>query len=84
MPGSGNLGGGRNLPIGGRPLSKMPIEPTKIRALDKATGATLWEFEPPSRPLAAPMTYMHQGKQYLVVAAGGGPSAELVAFTLGS
>jgi quinoprotein glucose dehydrogenase len=84
MPGSGNLGGGRNLPIGGRPLTKMPIEPTKIRALDKATGATLWEFDPPARPLAAPMTYMHQGKQYLVVAAGGGPSAELIAFSLGS
>ena len=82
MPGSGNLGGGRNLPIGGRPLTKMPIEPTKIRALDKATGATVWEFDPPSRPLAAPMTFMHQGKQYLVVAAGGGPSAELIAFTL--
>jgi glucose dehydrogenase len=82
MPGSGNLGGGRNLPIGGRPLTKIPIEPTKIRALDKATGATVWEFDPPSRPLAAPMTFMHQGKQYLVVAAGGGPSAELIAFTL--
>ena len=82
MPGSGNLGGGRNLPIGGRPLTKMPIEPTKIRALDKATGATVWEFDPPSRPLAAPMTFMHQGKQYLVVAAGGGPNAELIAFTL--
>jgi quinoprotein glucose dehydrogenase len=82
MPGSGNLGGGRNLPIGGRPLTKMAIEPTKIRALDKATGATLWEFEPPSRPLAAPMTYMLQGKQYLVVAAGGGLNAELIAFTV--
>ena len=82
MPGSGNLGGGRNLPVGGRPLTKMPIEPTKIRALDKATGATLWEFDPPSRPLAAPMTYMLQGKQYLVVAAGGGLSAELIAFSL--
>ena len=37
--GSGNLGGGGNLPVGGRPLTKMPIEPTKLRALDKATGA---------------------------------------------
>ncbi|HJU42853.1 MAG TPA: pyrroloquinoline quinone-dependent dehydrogenase [Vicinamibacterales bacterium] len=83
MPGSGNLGGGRSLPVGGRPLTKMPIEPTKIRALDKTTGATIWEFDPPSRPLAAPMTFMHQGKQYLVVAAGGGPAAELIAFTLG-
>jgi hypothetical protein len=30
------------------------------------------------------MTFMHQGKQYLVVAAGGGPNAELIAFTIGS
>ncbi len=30
------------------------------------------------------MTYLFQGKQYLVVAAGSGPSAELIAFTLGS
>ena len=28
------------------------------------------------------MTYMHQGKQYLVVAAGGGLNAELIAFSL--
>ncbi len=83
MPGSGNLGSGRNLPVGGRPLTKMPIEPTKIRALDKATGAMLWEFDPPLRPLAAPMTYLLQGKQYLVVAAGGGLNAELIAFSLG-
>jgi quinoprotein glucose dehydrogenase len=83
MPGSGNLGGGRSIAIGGRPLTKMPMEPTKIRALDKATGAIVWEFDPPSRPLAAPMTFMHQGKQYIVVAAGGGPAAELIAFTLG-
>ena len=82
-PGSGNLGGGRSVPVGGRPLSKVPPEPTKLRALDKANGATVWEFDPPLRPFAAPMTFMLQGKQYLVVAAGAGPSAELIAFSLG-
>ena len=81
--GSGNLGGGRNMPVGGRPLTKLTPEPTKLRAYDKATGRALWEFDPPSRPLAAPMTFMLQGKQYLVVAAGSGPNAELIAFTLG-
>ncbi len=80
--GSGNLGGGRNLPVGGQPLSKLPPEPTKFRAYDKATGAPLWEFDPPLRPLAAPMSYMVNGRQYVVVAAGGGPTAELVAFSL--
>ena len=70
--GAGNLGGGRNLPVGGRPLSKPEIEPTKLRVYDKATGAPLWDFDAPSRPLASPMTYSYQGKQYIVVAAGSG------------
>lgn len=82
--GAGNLGGGRNIPVGGRPMSKVEIEPTKFRAYDKATGAPLWDVEAPGRPLASPMTYMFQGKQYIVVAAGGGTSAELVAYALGS
>ena len=82
--GAGNLGSGQNLPVAGRPLTKPIIEPTKLRAYDKATGAAVWEFDTPSRPLASPMTYIYQGKQYLVVAAGGGLSAELIAFALGS
>jgi quinoprotein glucose dehydrogenase len=82
--GQGNLGGGRSLPVGGRPLTPPHNEPIKLRAYDKATGAPLWEFSPPSRPLASPMTFLHGGKQYLVVAAGIGPAAELIAFTLGS
>ena len=82
--GAGNLGGGQNLPVGGRPLTKPTIEPTKLRAYDKTTGAALWEFEAPLRPLASPMSYSFQGKQYLVVAAGNGLNAELIAFALGS
>ena len=83
--GQGNLGGGRALPVGGRPLSTgLPPEPVKLRAFDKATGALLWEFVPPSQPLASPMTYSYQGVQSVVVAAGSGLSAELIAFTLGS
>jgi len=82
--GAGNLGGGQNLPVGGRPLSKPQIEPTKFRAYDKTTGAQLWEFESPLRPMASPMTYSLQGKQYIVVAAGNGQNAELIAFALGN
>ena len=74
--GQGNLGGGRNLPVGGRPLSTgVPAEPIKLRAYDKATGALVWDFVPPSRPLASPMTYMYQGVQYLVVATGSGATS---------
>jgi quinoprotein glucose dehydrogenase len=80
--GAGNLGGGRTLPVGGRPLSKPEIEPTKLRVYDKATGAPIWDLEAPARPLASPMTYSHQGKQYIVVAAGSGTTAELIAFAL--
>jgi quinoprotein glucose dehydrogenase len=83
--GQGNLGGGRNLPVGGRPLSTgLAVEQPRLRAYDKATGAAVWDFLPPSRPMASPMTYMYQGVQYLVVATGSGASAELIAFNLGS
>ena len=82
--GAGNLGSGQNLPVGGRPFNKPVIEPTKFRAYDKATGASVWEFDAPARPLASPMTYSIGGKQYIVVAAGAGTTAELIAFSLGS
>ena len=56
---------------------------TKFRAYDKATGRVLWETELPAGTTGAPMTYMHGGKQYVLVAVGGsnhGP--EWVAFSL--
>jgi glucose dehydrogenase len=34
--------------------------------------------------MASPMTYVHQGRQYVVVAAGGGTNAGLVAYALGA
>jgi quinoprotein glucose dehydrogenase len=39
-----------------------------FRAYDKASGAVVAEIELPSKATGAPMTYMHQGKQYIVVA----------------
>jgi quinoprotein glucose dehydrogenase len=42
----------------------------KFRAFDKATGAVLWETELPSGTTGAPMTYIYQGKQYIVVPVG--------------
>ena len=42
----------------------------KFRAYDKATGAMLWETELPSGTTGAPMTYMFEGKQYIIVAIG--------------
>jgi quinoprotein glucose dehydrogenase len=44
----------------------------KFRALDKRTGAVLWETQLPAGGYATPSTYMVNGKQYVVIAAGGG------------
>ena len=56
-----------------------------IRAFDKANGNVLWEHEFDKVPQGTPMTYMHEGKQYVVVAIGGGEQAsELVALRLKS
>jgi quinoprotein glucose dehydrogenase len=56
---------------------------SKFRAFDKRTGETLWEFDLPAKSSAAPITYMLDGKQYIVVAVGGGTERdEYVAFTL--
>jgi quinoprotein glucose dehydrogenase len=60
-----------------------------IRAFDVETGKELWKAQLPASGNATPMTYSVNGKQYLVIAAGGHPKiAEealndtLVAFTL--
>jgi len=62
-----------------------------IRAFDVETGKELWKSELPASGNATPMTYYlnSNGKQYLVIAAGGHPkiteealSDALVAFTL--
>ncbi len=44
----------------------------KLRAFDKATGRLLWEADLPAAGYATPSTYMIDGKQYVVIAAGGG------------
>jgi quinoprotein glucose dehydrogenase len=60
----------------------------KIRAFDSNNGAVLWEHKLPAGGYATPCTYSVGGKQYLVIACGGGarqltPSGdEYVAFAL--
>lgn len=54
-----------------------------FRAYHKMTGAILGEVELPASTNAAPMTFLVNGKQYIVVAiAGNGLPAELIALTL--
>ncbi|MFL5543573.1 MAG: PQQ-binding-like beta-propeller repeat protein [Gemmatimonadaceae bacterium] len=44
----------------------------KFRAFDKSTGKLLWETMLPAAGYATPITYSVRGKQYVVIAAGGG------------
>jgi quinoprotein glucose dehydrogenase len=54
-----------------------------FRAYDKRTGAVLAEIELPSKASGAPMTYLHEGRQYIVLAvATREHPAELVALAL--
>ncbi|MGE3511727.1 MAG: pyrroloquinoline quinone-dependent dehydrogenase, partial [Vicinamibacterales bacterium] len=54
-----------------------------LRAYDKATGKDAGSVFMPAQQTGSPMTYLHNGRQYLVVAIGGGNYAgELLAFAL--
>lgn len=59
-----------------------------FRAFDTKTGEVLWSAELPAGARSTPMTYVHKGKQYVVVSAGGhterfGPIGDdLIAFAL--
>jgi len=59
----------------------------KIRAFNKATGKQLWEATLPAPGFATPAVYEKNGKEYLVIACGGGklgtkPGDAYVAFAL--
>ena len=59
----------------------------KFRAFDKATGEMLWEHDLPFDGNATPSTYLANGKQYVVISAGGAKKklvhgGTLVAFSL--
>jgi alcohol dehydrogenase (cytochrome c) len=44
-------------------------------AVDAKTGKTLWSFRANDSWRASPMTYMLDGKQYVVIPAGGGQTS---------
>jgi glucose dehydrogenase len=71
----------RTLLLAGEGASGAPM----FRALDKATGATIAEIALPNAQIGLPMTYMHEGRQYIVISVGGGGEpAELIALALPS
>lgn len=45
---------------------------SKIRAFDKKTGVLLWEADLPASGFATPTVYQKDGKEYVVIACGGG------------
>ncbi|MDH3225291.1 MAG: PQQ-binding-like beta-propeller repeat protein, partial [Gemmatimonadota bacterium] len=59
--GEGSEGALSILPIAGGPF---------FRAYDKATGEVVWEIELDAGTSGAPMTYMYEGRQFIVVAIG--------------
>jgi quinoprotein glucose dehydrogenase len=58
----------------------------KIRAFDRHTGHQLWEYQLPAGGFATPITYSIDGRQFIVIAAGGGrglkTSGAYIAFAL--
>ena len=71
--GAGIHGGGSQFGAGG----------TTFRAFDKRTGDVVHEMDLPSNVSGVPMTYMLNGKQYIVIALGRrGAPGELIALAL--
>ena len=62
----------------GGPASAAP----QLYAVDKATGKEAGAVKIPSKTSAVPMTFMHEGRQYIVFATGTGRTTSLVALTL--
>jgi quinoprotein glucose dehydrogenase len=54
----------------------------KFRAIDKKTGAMIYETELSGAITGGPMTYMANGRQFIVMAVGGREGHEFVALAL--
>lgn len=84
----GPISGGPMITAGGLIFIAGTME-GDFRALDLATGETIWATSLPAPGMAVPMTYEMNGTQYVVIAAGGSAlvgtelSDHLVAFALG-
>ena len=80
--------GGPIVTAGGVVLIGASLYDSKFHAFDSRTGKLLWETKLPYAGRATPATYMVDGKQFVVVATGGGryqvapAKGVYVAFTL--
>lgn len=77
------VGGGSRVPFEMPPEITMNEGGPHFRAYNKASGDIIWEVELESGTSGAPVTYMVDGRQFIVVAIGDRDhSPELVAFAL--
>jgi quinoprotein glucose dehydrogenase len=82
--------GGSVATAGGLLFIAATVHDHRIRAMDTTNGRTLWQAELPAAGHATPATYRAGGRQFVVIAAGGGkhPTARagscIVAFALPS
>lgn len=83
----GPISGGPMITAGGLIFMAGTME-GQFRALNQDTGETVWSTTLPAPGMAVPMTYELNGRQFIVIAAGGSAlvgtelSDHLVAFTL--
>ena len=78
--------GGSVVTAGGLVIIAATLD-SKIRAFNKKTGRLLWEADLPASGFATPSVYAVNGKQYIVIACGGGklgrkPGDSYIAFAL--
>jgi len=79
--------GGSRVPEGMLPTMVPGAGGRTFRAFDKTTGEVVWKTDLPSGTTGSPITYLHDGRQYIVVAVGrseeeGSSAGQLVALGL--
>jgi quinoprotein glucose dehydrogenase len=86
VPTTGTVSYGGPLATAGGLVFIAGTKDEKIRAFDRKTGKMVWEYQLPAGGFATPITYEINGKQYVVIAAGGGrgqkTGGDYIAFAL--
>lgn len=72
IPATGTENYGGSVVTSGGLLFIAAAKDGKIRAFNKRSGKLLWEYDLPAPGFATPSIYEVNGKQYLVIACGGG------------
>ena len=72
IPPTGTENYGGSVVTAGGLLFIAAARDSKIRAFNKYSGKKLWEYDLPSPGFATPSVYEVNGKQFLVIACGGG------------